>query len=87
MERKLHAEDIAPEEEDDDPEEAIIEMIDSGNDFDLAMSVLSSKQKALLHGLFVEGLTQKEYAERMGVDQSAISYQLQTIRKKIKKLF
>lgn len=73
--------------EDDDPEEAIIEMIDSGNNFDLAMSMLNIKQKALLHGLFVEGLTQKEYAERTGVDQSAISYQLQTIRKKLKKLF
>ena len=71
----------------EDPEEAIIEMIDSRNDFDLAMSLLSNKQQDLLYGLFMEGLTQKEYGERTGVDQSAISYQLQTIRKKLKKLF
>ena len=73
--------------DDDDPEESIIEMIESRAGLDLAMSVLNEKQQALIRGLFLEGLTHKEYAEINGIRQAAVSQQLVTIRKKIKKYF
>ena len=73
--------------EDDDPEESIIEMIESRAGLDLAMSVLNEKQQALIRGLFLEGLTHKEYAKRVGVERSAVTHQVDTIRKKLKKYF
>lgn len=72
---------------DDDPEGDIIEMIETRKDFDRAMSLLNEKQRELLHALFVEGISQEEYAKETGVDQSAIAHQLQTVRKKLKKVF
>ena len=73
--------------DDDDPEESIIEMIESRAGLDLAMSVLNEKQQALIRGLFLEGLTHKEYAKRVGVERSAVTHQVDTIRKKLKKYF
>ena len=73
--------------DDEDPEETIIEMIESRAGLDFALSVLNEKQQALIRGLFLEGLTQKEYAEINGIRQAAVSQQLVTIRKKLKKYF
>ena len=73
--------------EDDDPEESLIEMIESRAGLDFALSVLNEKQQALIRGLFLEGLTQKEYAEINGIRQAAVSQQLVTIRKNLKKYF
>jgi RNA polymerase sigma factor (sigma-70 family) len=52
----------------------------------LALDSLSQKQRRLVKALFIDGLTEEEYAEITGVTQSAIAHQMATIRKKIKKL-
>ena len=77
-----------PENDENALEEGdIIEMIETRKDFDRAMSFLNERQRELLHALFVEGISQEEYAKETGVDQSAIAHQLQTVRKKLKKVF
>lgn len=53
----------------------------------VAISTLKPKQQELLKALFYEGITQKEYAERIGVSNVAVHKQLQTILKKLKKFF
>ena len=52
-----------------------------------AMSVLSDKQQRLLHAVFFEGETITQTAKKLGLNKSSISRQLQTIYKKLKKLF
>jgi RNA polymerase sigma factor (sigma-70 family) len=52
----------------------------------LALDSLSQKQRRLVKALFIDRLTEEEYAEITGVTQSAIAHQMATIRKKIKKL-
>ena len=73
--------------DEEDPEEAIIEMLDSRKDLEFIMSILNEKQKKLIEALFIEGLSQSEYAEKNGIKQASISQQLETIRKKLKKYF
>ena len=73
--------------DEEDPEEAIIEMLDSRKDLEFIMSILNEKQKKLIEALFIEGLSQAEYAEKNGIKQASISQQLETIRKKLKKYF
>lgn len=72
---------------DDDPEGDIIEMIETRNDFNRAMSILNDKQRELIHALFVKGRTQAEYAAITGVERTAVTHQLATIRNKLKKFF
>lgn len=52
-----------------------------------AMSALSDKQQRLLHAVFFEGKTITQTAKELGLNKSSISRQLQTIYKKLKKLF
>ncbi len=52
-----------------------------------AIAALSDKQRALLNKVFYEGKTITQAARELGLNKSSISRQLQTIYKKIKKLF
>ena len=52
-----------------------------------AISLLSDKQQRLLHSVFFEGKTITQTAKELGLNKSSISRQLQTIYKKLKKLF
>lgn len=51
-----------------------------------AFSKLSPSQKDLIEKVFIEDMSVSAYAELCGVDQSAISHRIATIRKKLKKL-
>jgi len=53
----------------------------------VAIKTLKPKQQDLLKALFYDGMTQEQYATKMGVSQVAIHKQLQTILKKLKKFF
>lgn len=53
----------------------------------VAIKTLKPKQQDLLKALFYEGMTQEQYAAKMGVSQVAIHKQLQTILKKLKNFF
>ena len=50
-----------------------------------ALTHLSSKQQALIRTIYFEGISVTKYAERLGVTKGAVSQQLKTIRKKLKK--
>lgn len=51
-----------------------------------AFSKLTKTQRHLVSKMFIEGMSGKEYAESIGVSPAAVSQQLRTIRKKLKKL-
>ncbi|ETJ99872.1 DNA-binding helix-turn-helix protein [Eubacterium nodatum ATCC 33099] len=51
-----------------------------------AFSELSVSQRELLKTLYEDGMSKQEYADAIGVSPSAISHQLETIKKKIKKI-
>ena len=51
-----------------------------------AISALSAEEQALVQGLFFEGMTEREYAEKMGVYRNAIHEKKVRAIKKIKKL-
>lgn len=51
-----------------------------------AFSELSVSQRELLKTLYEDGMSKQEYADAIGVSPSAISHQLETIRKKFKKI-
>ncbi len=51
-----------------------------------AFSELSVSQRELLKTLYEDGMSKQEYADAIGVSPSAISHQLETIRKKLKKI-
>ncbi len=50
-----------------------------------AFECLNESQRDLVKSMFLIGMTGKEYAEKMGVSPAAITGQLNTIRKKLKK--
>lgn len=50
-----------------------------------ALTHLSGKQQALIRAIYFEGISVTKYAERLGVTKGAVSQQLTTIRKKLKK--
>ena len=70
----------------EDPEGDLLELIDDRNQLRKIMSVLNEKQRDLVKALFVKEMTQEEVAQKTGVAQAAIAQQLETIRKKIKKI-
>ena len=51
-----------------------------------AFAELTKTQRHLVSKMFIEGMSGKEYAESIGVSHAAVSQQLRTIRKKLKKL-
>lgn len=50
-----------------------------------ALTHLSSKQQALIKAIYFEGISVSKYADIMGISQPAISQQLKTVYKKLKK--
>ena len=52
-----------------------------------AMAALSDKQKRLVQAVFYEGKSLREIARQVGISHQALSKQLATIYKKIKKIF
>lgn len=53
--------------------------------FKRQMASLTNRQKELLKALFIDGMTQQEYAQKMGINQSNVSRQLRTICKRLRK--
>ena len=51
-----------------------------------AIVSLSDKEQALVHALFIDGYSEKDYAKQCGVKQQAINKRKHRILKKIKKL-
>jgi RNA polymerase sigma factor (sigma-70 family) len=51
------------------------------------LSKLNPKQQALVKAIFIEGVPKSEYAESIGVTPRAVTQQIETIRKKLKKFF
>ena len=72
--------------EDVDSEEAVIDLINLHN-YEKILSTLEEEKQNLLRALYEEGLSQEEYAERIGVSQVAVSKQLRKIRNEIKRYF
>lgn len=52
-----------------------------------AMTHLNEKQCELVQAIFYDGVKPSEYARLTGVTKGAISHQIETIRKKLKKFF
>ena len=52
-----------------------------------AMAALSDKQKRLVQAVFYEGKSLREIARQSGISHQALSKQLATVYKKIKKFF
>lgn len=50
-----------------------------------AMDKLKPQQRELIHLIYFEGVSVKDYAAKEGVDHSAISHRLQTAYKNLKK--
>ena len=74
--------DIA--DHDSDPLSALIEKTDDER-IKTALSYLSDKQRALIEKVFYNDLSLREIARQMGVSHQALSQQLATIYKKLKK--
>lgn len=53
----------------------------------IAINQLKSKQKALIKAIYFDGVSVRKYAEKEGVEPSAISHRLKTAKRKLKKLF
>ena len=66
---------------------AAVELHENDERIHKAISELSCKQRALLDKVFYEGKTITQAAQELGLNKSSISRQLQTIYKKLKKLF
>ncbi len=52
-----------------------------------AMTHLNEKQRELVKAIFFDGVKASEYADFKGISKAAVSQQLSTVRKKIKKYF
>lgn len=66
---------------------AAVELREKDERIHKAIAALSDKQRVLLEKVFYEGKTITQAAQELGLNKSSISRQLQTIYKKIKKLF
>lgn len=64
---------------------AAVEMRDNEERIHNAINQLSDKQRKLLRAVFVEGMTLTDIAKEKGVSQPAITQQLATVIKKLKK--
>ena len=52
-----------------------------------AIEKLKPAQKAIIIAIYFQGMTQKEYAKQLGIDQSCVSRRLSTAEKNLKKIF
>ena len=64
---------------------AIFKKLDETERLKRAMTHLSNKQQSLIKAIYFENVSITKYAEKMGVTKGAISQQLKTVRKKLKK--
>ena len=53
---------------------------------DYARKHLSGKQLKIFEEMYVDGLTQKECADKLGLSKSSVSQVVRTIRKKMSKI-
>lgn len=51
-----------------------------------ALAALTNEQQDLVYNIFICGMSVNDYAAKCGVDHSAISHRIKTIRKKLKKI-
>ena len=61
--------------------------LESKEAVDRLLDVLTDRQRKTVELYFMEGLTQQEIAERLGIGQRSVSYALEAAVKKIKKVF
>ncbi len=66
---------------------AAVELREDDERIHKAIAALSERQQKLIYTVFYEGKTITQAARELGLNKSSISRQLQTIYKKIKKLF
>lgn len=66
---------------------AAVELREDDERIHKAIAALSERQQKLISAVFYEGKTITQAARELGLNKSSISRQLQTIYKKIKKLF
>ena len=78
-----HGADIA-DHDSGDPLSALIEKTDDER-IKNALSYLTDKQRALIEKVFYNGLSLREIARQTGISHQALSQQLATIYKKLKK--
>nr|DAF90056.1 MAG TPA: RNA polymerase sigma factor [Siphoviridae sp. ctEJj1] len=64
---------------------ALFEGLGDAERLNEALTHLSSKQQALIRDIYFEGISVSKYADIMGISQPAISQQLKTVYKKLKK--
>ena len=69
--------------------EEALEMRERHQEIEEAMRVLSTSDRNLIHALFYEGRTEKEYAEKIGINQSNVHRRkkkiLDVLRKELEK--
>ena len=66
---------------------AAVELREDDERIHKAIAALSDKQKRLVQAVFYEGKSLREIARQVGISHQALSKQLATIYKKIKKFF
>ena len=71
--------------EEDDPS-GLFEIYEESEDIQAVISMLTIDQQDLIESVFIKGMKKKEYAAKKGISGAAISQQIKTIRKKLKKL-
>ena len=66
---------------------AAVELREDDERIHKAIAALSDKQKRLVQAVFYEGKSLREIARQSGISHQALSKQLATVYKKIKKFF
>ena len=66
---------------------AAVELREDDERIHKAIAALSDKQKRLVQAVFYEGKSLREIARQVGISHQALSKQLATVYKKIKKFF
>lgn len=67
------------------PEQLVLQSMEM-NSLYQAISALSDSDQALIQGLFFDGMTEREYAEKLGIYHNAVHEQKVRIIKKLQKL-
>lgn len=59
------------------------------NEYDVQnlLSILTKKQKEAITLYFLEGKTQKEIAEKLGISQQAVFFRIRCARRKLEKMY
>lgn len=65
--------------------EQVVEEREEMDELRRCLSLLTEDERALIHALFVDRLTEREYARRIGISQPRVSQLWSRIRDKLKK--